>query len=149
MLYRGSYDGGCFCGVVRYRFTDVFDSGYCHCSICRRTTGAPMIGWVNTPAAGFRLTQGEPKFMSSSEDFERGFCVDCGTLLYTRSKDPARWTYVSVHHGTIDRAAEIEPAIHICWSDRLPWFDTTDQLPRVDAPGDLHPAMRGDPRWRA
>lgn len=149
MLYRGSYDGGCFCGAIRYRFTDVFDAGYCHCSICRRTTGAPMIAWANTPAPGFNLLQGEPKFLSSSYDFKRGFCGECGTLMFSRSKDPARWAYVSIHHGTIDRAAEIEPAVHICWSDRLPWFDTTDHLPRVADTSSSHPASRDDPRWRA
>ena len=55
MLYRGTYQGGCFCGAIRYAFLDVFVAGYCHCSICRRMSGAPVIAWVNTPRASFRV----------------------------------------------------------------------------------------------
>jgi hypothetical protein len=55
MLYRGTCEGGCFCCAIRYAFLDVFDAGYCHCSICRRTSGAPVIAWVNTPRASFRV----------------------------------------------------------------------------------------------
>jgi hypothetical protein len=55
---------------------------------------------------------------------------------------------VSVHHGTIDRAAEIEPAVHLCHADRLPWFRIDDALPRVDGNTLSHPGERGDPRWR-
>lgn len=28
MLYRGEFEGGCFCRAIRYRFVDVFDAGY-------------------------------------------------------------------------------------------------------------------------
>lgn len=126
-------NGGCFCGAIRYETAGTpFHQTNCHCSICRRTTGAPVIAWVNTPRSSFRVTAGAPRFMSSSAEFERAFCAACGTLMFTRSLDPARWELVSVHHGTIDRAAEIQPAVHICWSDRLPWFDVRDALPRYD-----------------
>lgn len=30
-----TFDGGCFCGAARYRFTSVFDAGDCHCSMER------------------------------------------------------------------------------------------------------------------
>jgi hypothetical protein len=149
MLYRGTYEGGCFCGAIRYRFEDVFDAGYCDCSICRRTSGAPAIAWVNTPRAGFAVTRDTPRFVATSTHFQRAFCPDCGMLLWTESIDPARWDMVSVHHGTIDRAAEIEPAVHICHADRLPWFRIDDALPRVDGSTLSHPGRRREPRWRA
>ena len=148
MLYRGTYEGGCFCGAIRYAFTDVFDAGYCHCSICRRTSGAPVIAFVNTPRSGFRVLQGTPRFVATSAEFRRAFCEHCGTLMWTESIDPARWDMVSVHHGSIDRAAKIEPAVHLCHVDRLPWFRIDDALPRLDNASPPHPARRGDPRWR-
>jgi hypothetical protein len=148
MLYRGDFTGGCFCGAVRYRFTDVFDAGYCHCSICRRTTGAPAIAFANTPRAGFALTAGAPRFMQSSAEFQRAFCPACGTIMWTESCDPARWEYVSVHHGTIDDCERIAPAIHICHDDRLPWHRIEDALPRVGDGPVPDPARRGEPRWQ-
>lgn len=149
MLIRGHFEGGCFCGAIRYRFADVFDAGYCHCSICRRSSGAALMAFANTPRASFTLTRGEPRFIASSDDFERAFCAACGTVMFTRSIDAARWDMVSVHLGTIDRAADIEPAMHICHADRLPWLHVEDALPRFDDASPPHPSQRGDPRWNA
>ena len=146
MLYRGSFDGGCFCGAVRYRFTDVYDAGYCHCSICRRSSGAALMAYCNTPRAGFELLRGAPRFVATSEAFERAFCADCGTVMWSRSIDPARWKCVSVHLGTLDRAAEVEPAVHICHADRLPWLRVADDLPRFDDASPPDPGRLGDPR---
>jgi len=87
MLYRGHYEGGCFCGAVRYAASDITDAGYCHCSICRRTTGAPVLAWANTPHAGFRLLRGETRFVATSAEFHRAFCADCGTLLWFEIDD--------------------------------------------------------------
>ena len=143
MDYR-AFEGGCFCGAVRYRFTGVFDAGYCHCSICRRTTGAPAIAWVNTLRRDFAWLAREPKRMHSSERFQRLFCDACGTIMLTRAIDPDRWKYVSVHHGTIDDAASIHPKIHICWDDRLPWFEIDDDLPRVADNTLPHPDRRAN-----
>lgn len=147
MLYRGEFDGGCFCRAIRYRFVDVFDAGYCHCSICRRTSGAPVIAWANTPRNGFTITDGTQCYLATSERFRRAFCDRCGTLMWTESIDPQRWDMISVHHGTIDRAAEIEPAIHLCFADRLAWLRIDDNLPRVQDNTLKHPAKRGDARW--
>jgi len=33
-----------------------------HGSNCRRTTGAPLITWANTPRGGFRLLRGDPRW---------------------------------------------------------------------------------------
>jgi hypothetical protein len=148
MLYAGSFDGGCFCGAVRYRFADVFDAGYCHCAICRRSSGAALMAFANTPRSSFALIHGAPRFVATSDEFERAFCGDCGTVMFTRSSDPARWDMVSVHLGTLDRAAEIEPAMHICHANRLPWLRLDDALPRFDDVSPPPPAQRGEARWR-
>src|SRR5881396_1158763 len=51
--------GGCFCGAVRYRVSATTrDVSHCHCSICRRTTGAPFVTWATFPAATFAVTAG-------------------------------------------------------------------------------------------
>jgi hypothetical protein len=147
MLYRGEFEGGCFCRAIRYRFVDVFDAGYCHCSICRRMSGAPVIAWVNTPRANFELTHGEVRFVASSERFRRSFCGECATQMWTESIERQQWDMVSVHHGTIDRAIEIEPAIHLCFADRLPWLRLDDRLPTVEGNTLPHPRKRGDARW--
>ena len=43
-------EGGCFCGSIRYKFeANDYTSANCHCSICRRTSGAAFVSWVRVP----------------------------------------------------------------------------------------------------
>jgi hypothetical protein len=52
--------GGCFCGDIRYEAGGKpFYRTNCHCSICRRTTGAPFVAWFSVPRSEFRLVQGD------------------------------------------------------------------------------------------
>jgi hypothetical protein len=148
MLMRGHFEGGCFCGAVRYRFADVFDAGYCHCSICRRSSGAALMAFANTPRAGFAVVRGAPRFVGTSSEFERAYCADCGTTMWSRSRDSARWDMISVHLGTLDRAAEVAPAKYVCHADRLPWLRVADALPRFDDASPPPPAQRGEARWK-
>ena len=75
-------DGGCFCGSIRYRIGAVFDAGYCHCSICRRMSGAPAFAWLNAPAELFEILQGKPKAFGTSPRGQRYFCGDCGGAVF-------------------------------------------------------------------
>jgi hypothetical protein len=74
----GAFRGGCFCGAVRFELKEIFDAGYCHCSICRRFRGAPLVVWANAPARAFRITAGEPAGYASSERWVRYSCPACG-----------------------------------------------------------------------
>lgn len=47
-------DGGCRCGKVRFRVTaPPLDAGYCHCRMCQRNCGAPVVAWVTFPPQAF------------------------------------------------------------------------------------------------
>jgi len=113
------YQGGCLCGAVRYSFTTVVDAGYCHCSRCRRTSGAPVWAWAQV--RGFGLTEGTPGTHES-----RRFCTDCGCSLLIDG-DP-----VEVSLATLDEPARIEPQVHRCNADQLPWLKRGDKLPCTD-----------------
>lgn len=40
--------GGCFYGQIRYEATGTpFHESNCHCSLCRRTTGALFVTWFS------------------------------------------------------------------------------------------------------
>jgi len=59
--------GGCFCGRIRYETTAApFHETNCHCSICRRTSGAPFVTWFSVPRSEFRLVSGEPARFEST-----------------------------------------------------------------------------------
>jgi hypothetical protein len=132
--------GGCHCGAVRYEAGSIFDAGWCHCSTCRRLSGAPAVTWAHVPARDFRLTSGEPALYRSSARGERAFCARCGAQLFFRPLDEAR--YVAIHTGTLDRPERVPPRLHVFWSNRLPWFEPEDGLPRYPAGEVPHPDRR-------
>jgi len=74
--------GGCFCGAIRYEAGGTpFHKTNCHCSICRRTTGAPFVAWFSVPRSEFRLVQGATTQFRSTPKGTRTFCPRCGTQL--------------------------------------------------------------------
>ncbi|MGH8609046.1 MAG: GFA family protein [Gammaproteobacteria bacterium] len=80
--------GGCFCGRIRYEATGTpFHETNCHCSICRRTTGAPFVTWFSVPRSQFRLVCGEPTRFRSTAKGTRSFCPQCGTQLTFEDED--------------------------------------------------------------
>ena len=131
--------GGCLCGAVRYEIDRVFDVVYCHCTLCRRSTGAPVLACANVERGAFRLTQGTPREFRSSDEGDRCFCGACGSALYFAARDRR---YVSVHVGTLDDPEQAPPRIHQCIETRLSWLALADDLPRVSGNTLPHPDRR-------
>lgn len=119
--------GGCLCGAIRYAATAApSESGYCHCRLCQRSSGAPVNAWMSFGAEDFRFTEGQPKVFRSSDHGQREFCLDCGTPLLYRDDDG----FVSVNIATLDDPRAVAPDHHIWRESRLPWFETADSLAR-------------------
>lgn len=120
--------GGCACGAVRYQIdAEPEETGYCHCRICQKSSGAPAVAWATFPLTGVRYLSGELGLWRSSEDGERRFCVKCGTPVEFRVSDGETLSLSSV---TLDQPELVKPECHIWCSSQLPWFDTVDDLPR-------------------
>jgi hypothetical protein len=118
--------GGCYCCAIRYRVTgSPFNATNCHCSICRRTTGAPFVSWFSVRPHGFRLVQGEPERFRSSPSGVRGFCGRCGTQLTFQSEGLEE---IDVTTASLDDPALVPPADNTRTSNRLPWI-VADGLP--------------------
>ena len=134
------HDGGCLCGALRFRVTAApLDSGYCHCRMCQRTSGAPVVAWTTFPAAHFAWIAGKPGTFASSAHAKRQFCPHCGSYLVFRSEDfPAE---VSVNTASFDDPEAFAPRKHIFTESRISWFDTADELPRQTGYGG--PQARG------
>lgn len=122
--------GGCFCGAVAYEVEDAF--GYaanCHCSGCRRATGAAFKPFAGVEVDKLRLTRGEDKlliFGDRNAAHDR-HCAVCGSLLYSVVRDNA---YAHVAMGTLIDAPTIRPDHHIFVGSKAPWFTITDDLPQ-------------------
>jgi len=121
--------GGCLCGDVRYRITAApVEALYCHCRMCQRAHGAPVIAWLTVPLDAFAVTKGNPVAYRSSAKAFRHFCGSCGTPLTWREADNPRLVDVSI--GSLDNPEAIAPTMHVWTDSRIAWFESADHLPR-------------------
>jgi hypothetical protein len=138
-LSAAGLTGGCACGAVRYRLASApFDAGYCHCDICRRSSGAPVLAFARVTIADFVVTSGTPRMRRSSGFGERGFFADCGTQLtmhVAHQPDTIDFTIAS-----LDEPARAMPEFHLFDGSRIPWFHIDDDHPRYEG---LRPDTRG------
>ena len=124
--------GGCQCGAVRYQSdAPPSDANYCHCRVCRRISGAPVVAFIEFAEQSFRITEGEPKFIQSSSFAERGFCANCGSSLIYRPLDADGSSAVYIYSGTLDRQEEAPPKWHTGIESQVPWLVIDDDLPRM------------------
>ncbi len=132
------FEGGCLCGLLRYESTaPTADAGYCHCRLCQRSSGAPVLAWGAFPIDHFAYRKGSPRIYQSSPHARREFCGSCGTqIAFVDTQTPAT---VDVNLATLDVPEAVKPAWHIWTSSRIAWFDTADRLPRYPDDGPARP----------
>ena len=122
------HEGGCLCGRLRYRIAGTVQPAvHCHCSMCRRASGAVVVTWITVPLSRFRFTHGEPRIWNSSEQGQRGFCPDCGAQITFYSINEPEVIDITV--ASLDHP-ELHPADHHIWSgDRISWLHLDEHLP--------------------
>ena len=120
--------GGCFCGAVRYEAEgETWHATLCHCSICRRTSGAPIVAWFTVRAGAFRIVAGEPACFRSSAAATRTFCRACGTALTFRSDDHG--AEIDATTCSLDDPDRAPPKSHTWRASGLSWVKSADGLP--------------------
>lgn len=121
--------GGCFCGAVRFEADGApFNSTLCHCTDCRKASGAPALAWFSVQASTLRWTAGQPTIFRSSGQALRGFCAACGTTLTYQNE---RWPEeIDIATGALDDPDAVPPADHTFVRSRLRWMTLDDGLPR-------------------
>jgi hypothetical protein len=122
-------EGGCLCGAVRYRLDGPpLHADYCHCRMCQRAAGAPVVAWGTWPADRLTWLAGEARTFASSKKGTRSFCPDCGTPLTFVDADAPE--LVDVTLASLDDPSAFPPEYHIWTMSHIPWLDIRDELPR-------------------
>lgn len=127
--------GRCFCSAVAYNVSDAFDYAFnCHCSQCRRTTGAAFKPFAGIARRELEVTQGADALLRyGSDDTHDAHCGRCGSLLYSVVRGGA---FVHITLGTLTDTPSIRPTAHIFVGSKAPWFEITDALPQyAEFPG--------------
>ena len=124
--------GGCVCEAIRYGISGrVSDVGECHCSVCRKGTGAGCTAVVVTSAKSFSWLAGEdsPTHFARSSGWSTAFCPTCGSpvpRLHENGK------VVLVPAGGLDGNPELSVGQHIFAGSKAAWDEIGDAAPRHD-----------------
>lgn len=125
----GVQRGGCRCGRHRLQVTtEPLWVSYCHCTDCRRSTGAPVSVFVGFAEEAVAFDGPVPSVHASSEHAERLFCAHCGTPIGYRDRRLENELYLMV--GVLDEPERYVPARHAFVSGQLAWLHIADDLPR-------------------
>ena len=127
--------GGCLCGSIRYEcFGEPAFSLLCHCRDCQRQSGSAFIAAARMPAAGFKITRGEPRrYISKSDsgnDITRVFCGECGGPLYVQVS--TRPDLVGIRVASFDDPSFFKPEADIFVKSAQPWDHMNPALPKFD-----------------
>ncbi|MEM9705406.1 MAG: GFA family protein [Pseudomonadota bacterium] len=116
--------GKCLCGAVAFSVDiQVHDDGVhidaCHCNMCRRQIGGPLLGI--TLAGPPNIDDAETLAVYPSSDWaERLFCKNCGSNLFYRFKNGAMHT---VHAGALDDLSDGKLVVEIFTDEKPSYYD--------------------------
>ena len=114
------HQGGCQCGAVRFEVSNTpkFIS-CCHCTSCRKATGAAFSTWVGFNASDFSWLGREPSYYESSTGVKRSFCTACGTPLTYQGEKWAGEIHALI--GIFDQPEQFSPESEYAKEEALPW----------------------------
>ena len=133
--------GGCLCGAIRYVVTaPLAQISACHCTHCRRISGAGCSHNAIFEPTALTFTQGVPKRYVDRADggnrLYRFFCADCGSsIMSQREKVPE---IVVLKVGTPDDASGLTLYRDVWTDSALPWV-------HIDGATEHHPRNRPSP----
>lgn len=123
--------GGCLCGAVRWQSAQrpVFQFN-CHCTDCRKSTGAAMVPLMFFPTESLHIEGPLVSFASrggSGGRIRRDFCGRCGAQVTGHVEMlPA---LLSIRAGTLDDIARYAPKANAFLADAPSWVAIDDRLP--------------------
>ena len=119
--------GACNCGAVAFETSaKVQDVYVCHCSICRKWSGANGMAVIVVPKTTFCWLRGEDHiaiWKKPDADWESHFCPTCGSSL-PGENDPER---MFIPAGLISGGADqLKVAAHIFVDSKAAWHEIGD-----------------------
>ena len=102
--------GGCHCGAVTYSVDgQVRDVIYCHCEQCRRQSGH-FVAATACDDGQLSVSGAENlSWYAASEAAKRGFCRNCGSLMFWKANDSER---ISIMAGSFDMPTGLTAGHH-------------------------------------
>jgi hypothetical protein len=122
--------GECFCGKVKYRIDgDLLAMYHCHCSRCRKLTGASFATNASVEAELFSVTDGAEHLARVGHDSHyRYHCALCHSWVYGQSGAYSGVRFIPC--GTLNEAPTKTVDHHVCVLSKADWIEINDDLPQ-------------------
>lgn len=122
--------GACECGQVKFTLEgDLRPVVYCHCTQCRKLSGHH---WAATSVPLDKITFQEDaglKWFASSDWARRGFCGNCGAMLFYEMKGEGR---ISIGAGSLEDGAGLVEGKHFFVGDKGDYYKICDDLEQIE-----------------
>jgi hypothetical protein len=117
--------GRCYCGATTLVASDLpkFVT-YCHCSDCKRWTGAPLPAFAGFADGDVEFKPSRGPTVSFAPGVDRWFCRACGSPLAARFDYLPGQIYVPL--GLLDQINTLPPQAHAHHGARAPWLHVSD-----------------------
>ncbi len=126
-------EGSCLCGAIQFEIRGALQGvGNCHCSMCRKTHGAPFSTYAQAASADLHVRAGAEHVRGyrSSPEVERSFCDTCGSNFTFRFDGMPDVVFVAV--GLLEDRPSLRPGHHIFVTSKASWHEIQDSLPQFD-----------------
>ncbi len=124
----GEMSGGCHCGAVRYRTSaEAAFSLKCHCTDCRKVSGAGHGAYVGFPGNAVTIEGKATSYVrkaDSGNEVTRYFCPACGTSVYSRLQMLPDLTFF--YASTLDDVGAFAPQMSV-YASRAPAWDRVNE----------------------
>jgi hypothetical protein len=124
------HEGSCLCGRVRYRIEGpVANMSNCHCTDCRKHSGAAFVSFVEAPKKALTVASGQDQLTTHQAESgtKRQFCRNCGSSLFCFVDTD---DLVEIDAATLDTPLSLRPEYHIFVRSKVSWFDIQDGKPQ-------------------
>ena len=129
MNLRKTVKGNCLCGAVVFCATLPSKwCAHCHCTMCRKAHGAGYVTWVGFEQQQVSFTQGEKDlhWYISSPGAERGFCKQCGSSLFFRSRQWPGELHIAL--GCFTDEIDRQPQANVFFDQHVNWMPIDESL---------------------
>jgi hypothetical protein len=134
-------EGGCECGLVRYRLIgEPIFVNCCHCRQCQKLSGSAFALNAMIEADRVEVTAGADRLVGTAGEAR---CPGCSVLLWaTHAMFGDNVLFVRV--GTLDEGEKLTPDIHFFVRSKHPWISVPEGVPVFGTlPGEADPPLFG------
>jgi len=125
--------GECLCGRVKFEIDGKIRNLYqCHCSLCRKTTGAAANAATFVQSSSFHWVSGQSEIRSYQKPsgFRSDFCSSCGSPVPNSLRGTEM---VWVPAGLLDELDVSRVSAHLHTASAAPWAQESAECVRLES----------------